>query len=190
MKKFIALILIFATLCLVSCDKIKEILNPVSENSASFTVHHDYGFHNTKSATLLMDGAIIFFDNEEWGIGQLVAADKIILTYRGDELLIQESYPATIVTRNVEIVNIRAEYAEIIELEPTADQDGNISLYATDEDIANLTFLRNERYVVSSDYLFSVLDESFIGNKIYASGIRNGNDFEVHALYDFLRVIE
>ena len=189
MKKIFVFLLILASLLLSSCDKIAALIPDKTEKKATFTAHHDYGFHQTNFATLLMDGSVIFFDKDEWKIQHLVAGDKINLTYIGDELLIQESYPSTIVTKDIEIVDISVEYADIIALEAYIDElTGRVALRAKDESL--LVYKNNEFYVVDEYYGFSELDESFVGKNLFASGEYNDGHFTVHGIYDFERLIK
>ena len=67
MKKILVLFLLLAMLTITSCEAINGILPLGKTNTARFTAHYDYGFHNNGKASLLLDGATVFFEPDEWG---------------------------------------------------------------------------------------------------------------------------
>ncbi len=172
-------------LMLASCEAINGILPPGKTNTARFTAHYDYGFHNTDKASLLLDGATVFFEPAEWGIGRINAGDVIIMEYRGSELLIQESYPATVVTKDVEIINISIEKAEIIELTVIENTGGGFSLDERDSSINITSCAFPNPYVISEDMTYKALDESLVGKTIYGTITKSDDGITLEALYDF-----
>ena len=185
MKKILVLILVFTLLLLCSCETINDISSSKKEKTASFTAVYDYGFHQSGKVSLLLDGSTVFFDSEAWDIDPLIAGDVIVLTYIGNELLIQESYPSTVVTKDIEIVSITAEYADVMMIDVT-HEEGSIAFVAYDSSINEVQMSGAEQYVISDNSSFTTLDESFVGETIYASGKINGDTFVVSALYDYM----
>lgn len=185
MKRILVLFLLFAMLMLTSCEAIGGILPLGKTNTARFTAHYDYGFHNNGKASLLLDGATVFFDPEEWGIDRINAGDVIVMEYRGGELLIQESYPATVVTKDVEIINISIEKAKIIELTVMENPGGGFSLSERDNSINITSYAFPNLYVISEDMTYRSLDESPVGKTLYGTITESDDGITLEALYDF-----
>ena len=171
-------------LMLASCEAISGILPLGKTNTARFTAHYDYGFHNTDKASLLLDGANVFFEPADWDIGRINAGDVIVMEYRG-ELLIQESYPATVVTKDVEIINISIEKAQIIELTVMENPGGGVSLNERDSSINIKSYAFPDFYVISEDMTYKSLDESLVGKSLYGTITENDDGITLEALYDF-----
>ena len=193
MKKLIALTLALtlalAVLMLASCEYLPEQLQPSpkpTEQTASFTAGFDYGLHENGKATLLLSGSNVFFDTEQWGIGRINAGDVITVRFFGVELLIQESYPSTVVTKDIEIRDITAERADVLELTvkkigdtvALSDEEGRVSTLL-------MTSPGGKRYIVSEDGSFEELSEEHVGCKVYATGKLEGSSFRVAAYYAY-----
>ena len=190
MKKIIALILTLATLSLASCeylpDEIRDMIPSEKVRTVSFTAGYDYGLHQDGKATLLLDYCNIFFDPDKWGVGRINAGDVITMEYRGGELLIQESYPGTVVTKDIEIIDISAQRAEVIELE--VKQAGNaIALFEKSGEITSLLTASASptRRIVLEDESFEDISEKHVGSTVYATGHRDGASFTISAYYEF-----
>ena len=108
--KRIAILLSVVILCisLASCG----IGGTLAPKHTDFIVDYDYGIHREDMATPLLDDSKLFFDLDEWGIDTLVGGDIVTLSYTG-ELLIQETYPSTVATKNLKIVDISVKKAEL-----------------------------------------------------------------------------
>lgn len=75
------------------------------------TARYDYGMHRPGLATMLYDSSTLFFALPE-GFDPPVAGDEFTITYTG-QLLIQESYPSTVVITDGKIIGVTAEPAVI-----------------------------------------------------------------------------
>lgn len=189
MKKIIALILTLAALMLASCDHLPEHLTPApeaTEQTVTFTASLDYSTHVDGEAILLLDYCNVFFDLDDWGIGRINAGDVIEMRFYGVELLIQESYPGTVVTKDIEIRDITAQRADVIELTvkkigdavALSDESGKVSSLL-------MTTPGAKRYIVYEDGSYAELSEKHVGEKIYATGKLEGSSFRVAAYYAF-----
>ena len=142
--------------------------------------------HQDGKATLLLDYCNIFFDPDKWGVGRINAGDVITMEYRGGELLIQESYPGTVVTKDIEIIDISVGRAEVIELE--VKKAGNaIALFEKSGEITSLLTASASltRRIVLEDESFEDISEKHAGSTVYATGHRDGASFTVNAYYGF-----
>ena len=190
MKKLIALILVLIMLTFTSCEYLPSELLGVIEmgkvHTVSFTAGYDYGFHEEGRATLLLSGSSIFFDTDEWEIGRINAGDVITVEYRG-ELLIQETYPGVVVTKNAEIISITAHRADVIELIAEGTEDDPVIRTVSGEDIRLIpTDAGTETtMVIDEDGSFRQLCEAHLDGKIYATGKLGDGSFEVRAFYGF-----
>lgn len=192
MKKIIALLLVFTVLSLASCEYLPEQLQDLvlsgkfKVRTVSFTAGYDYGLHQGGRATLLLDYCNLFFDPDDWWIGRINAGDVITMDYRGGELLIQESYPGTVVTKDVEILNITVTRAEVIELEVKRVAD----MIALTEKSGRITSLLTTdaspgRRIVLDDGSFTELSVKYVGATVYATGHSEDSSFRVSAYYGF-----
>lgn len=126
MKKLISLILsLFCAMSLVSCaEQAQEQTWDVGNTTApdpstqtpgggiyTVTAGYDYGMHRPGLATVLYSYSTLFFNLPE-GYDPPVAGDEFTVTYTG-QLLIQESYPSTVVITGGEITGVTAEPALI-----------------------------------------------------------------------------
>lgn len=190
MKKLVALLLLIAMLSLASCeylpDELSELITSQRMQTVSFTAGYDYGFHQKDQATLLLGGSNIFFDPDEWDIGRINAGDVINVEYRG-ELLVQETYPGTVITKNAEIISISVQRADVIELTVTGVTD---DLTLVPKDGSSTALIPTDpgtetTMIVSADGSFRQLWDGHLGTPIYATGKYSGDSFEVRAYYGF-----
>lgn len=132
MKKIISLILALAALiCFVSCAYIEEdqglsdIVEDIVGNvtGGEYNVHalYDYGFHMTDKASLLYDHSSPFFDIPEEH-GAVIGGDCFTVKYTG-ELLIQETYPSSVVFYGGEITEVSSQKAEVVRVLYTPSDD-------------------------------------------------------------------
>ncbi|MBQ8287860.1 MAG: hypothetical protein IJX76_03715 [Clostridia bacterium] len=126
MKKLLSLILAtIAALSLASCAELSEVggtptgTNPGTTSGTTddapgtytVTARYDYGMHRPGLATMLYDSSTLFFALPE-GFDPPVAGDEFTVTYTG-QLLIQETYPSTVVITGGEIIGVTAVPAVI-----------------------------------------------------------------------------
>ena len=78
------------------------------------TAGYDYGFHMPGKAVMLYSSSSLFFDIPR-SHGTVVAGDKFTITY-GGELLVQESYPSTVVTKHLTLIGVSSDKAPVIEV--------------------------------------------------------------------------
>lgn len=83
------------------------------KGETSFVVTCDYGLHRQGKATLLLDGSTVFFNPDEYDIETLVIGDEVVVKYSG-EMLLQETYPSTVVFQGGELKSVKVTKAEII----------------------------------------------------------------------------
>ena len=185
MKKTLLLLILVISLSLTSCS-LGDLLSSKQTRDASFTANYDYGFHMEGRAALLLSGSTVFFEPSEWDIGTILAGDVITMTYRGRELMVQESYPSRVVTDGVEIISITQTKAKVMKLTATKTPDGKIAMKGENISVALAFPEAEEHYVISSDMTFRVLDKSFDGRTLYATYTQKGNVAEIHAIYDYL----
>lgn len=119
MKKLISALLATATLLSLSaCDYLTDDGKPTGtgapeEPTSTYTVtaNFDYGMHRPGLATMLYSSSTLFFDLPV-GYDPVIAGDEFTVTYTG-QLLIQESYPSTVVIPDGKIISVTAKPAEI-----------------------------------------------------------------------------
>ncbi|MBQ7324946.1 MAG: hypothetical protein IJW98_04315 [Clostridia bacterium] len=122
MKKLLSLVL--SLLCIVSCTGCVARMLDVGGTTLpdpskqqpggglyTVTAGYDYGMHRPGLATMLYSSSTLFFDLPE-GYDPPVAGDEFAITYTG-ELLIQESYPSTVVITGGKVIGVTAEPAII-----------------------------------------------------------------------------
>ena len=122
MKKLLSLVL--SLLCIVSCTGCVARMLDVGGTTLpdpskqqpggglyTVTAGYDYGMHRPGLATMLYSSSTLFFDLPE-GYDPPVAGDEFAITYTG-ELLIQESYPSTVVITGGKVIGVTAEPAVI-----------------------------------------------------------------------------
>ena len=109
----VGLLFSFSACADLSEDSKPANTNPPSEQEQTYTVtaNYDYGMHRPGLATMLYSYSTLFFTLPE-GYDPVVAGDEFTVTYTG-QLLIQESYPSTVVITGGEIVKVIAKPAVI-----------------------------------------------------------------------------
>ena len=182
-KLFIPILLLALCFSFPSCG-IGGVLVPKQIN---FTVDYDYGLHREDMATLLLDDSKLFFDLEEWGIDTLVGGDVITLKYTG-ELLIQETYPSTVVTKNLKIVDISVKKAELLELVVILDENENPALAVKDGSFdKTFTFASETAYIIDEDLSYHELSASDVGKTVWGSYVvpDSTQNIEIISLYSY-----
>lgn len=149
-----------------------------------FFTNYDYGFHIENKVTLLLGGALFFFNGSDYGIKQRVNAGDIFTLYYEGELLIQETYPSTVDTRNMTILDIRRAKAHIVAGNILKNSDSNQYEFIS-EILPPLSLTPN---VVEEEGLFSEVT-NYYEKKVYAT---YSNTLTItptiSALYSFLPV--
>ncbi len=135
MKKLLSLTLAALTaLSLLACADVGEPAGPGDastgkEQTYTVTASYDYGMHRPNRATMLYNYSTLFFPLPE-GYDPPVAGDEFTVTYTG-QLLIQESYPSTVVITEGEIASVTAEPAVIRQVRYNA-ADQSLTLIDSD----------------------------------------------------------
>lgn len=175
---FAGLILCFS---LASCG----IGGTLVPKQTDFIVDYDYGLHREDMATPLLNDSKLFFDPQEWGIDTLVGGDVITMKYKG-ELLIQETYPSTVVTKGLTIVDISVTKAQLIELEVVAVEGESPMLVPLVNCFTNpLTY--KTLYIINEDLSYHELGESDVGKTVWGSYARSDEtgEIEIISLYSY-----
>ena len=159
---------------LFSCSQ--EGTEPPSILSRNITI--DYGLHVSDRVTELFGGAIIPTEIREKAGTPLIAGDEVRVSFTG-EWLEQETYPSTIVMKDVQIQSVEVTHLPIVECELVANPGGGISLLPTSHDILLGAFLTP--YVIHLDGSFNDLNDGSVGEKVYAVS----QDGDVLAIYDY-----
>ena len=147
--------------------------NKENESTMDMVAHYDYGFHMENGLTLLLDGCNLFFKPADYGIAKLVAGDIITITYKGG-CYIQETYPGTVVTKDMTIIDVTVQEAPILELTVMSVSDGYDVFYG------NNGVACNTNYVINEDGTFEKLGEKHVGEKLYGT---------IHALTSFINIM-
>ena len=155
-------------------------INFIKEKELTMKAHYDYGLFQENKATLLLDSCNFFFSPADYGIGQLLAGNIVHITHTGD-LMIAESYPGMVITKNAKIKNITVEEANIIELEVKRNAEGEVSLYYAD----CVYSFSDVRYVIHEDGTFEELSEKHIGSIIYGTEMSKTSVIDLQALYSY-----
>ena len=172
-----ALLLVVSSLFagLSSCSQ--EGTEPPSILSRSITI--DYGLHVSDRVTELFGGAIIPAEIREKAGTPLIAGDEVRVSFTG-EWLEQETYPSTIVMKDVQIQSVEVTHLPIVECElAVIPCGGGIGLLPTSHDILLGSFLTP--YVIHPDGSFNDLNDESVGTKVYAVS----QDGDVLAFYDY-----
>ena len=169
----------------------------LAENSSStvdtqtllLTAHFDYGLHVDNRATLLLGGCSLFFDLESYGIDRINAGDVVEIVYRG-ELYVLETYPSTVDTSQMEIVDIKITKARTMAFSVMETEDDVSLIYAfnslTSVQDSFVTFAPAENlYVVNYDGTFAPLGKEHVGQRLYGTVKKVGEDYEIIALYSY-----
>ena len=181
-KVLIALLLIFAALTLSSCSELTGLL---TEQKSDFVVDYDYGFHNEGRAELLLSSCKIFFDPDEYGMTPFVAGDKVTVTYRG-EMLIQESYPGTVVTKGAKISSIEKTDAKTSKAMVIRGEEGINLILLSDEPLPRLGIAIKSQNLISEDMTFRPLTAKDEGLEVFVSYEAKDGVITVFAIYDYL----
>lgn len=160
---------------LFSCSQ--EGTEPPSILSRSITI--DYGLHVSDRVTELFGGAIIPAEIREKAGTPLIAGDEVRVSFTG-EWLEQETYPSTIVMKDVQIQSVEVTHLPIVEcVLAVIPCGGGIGLLPTSDDILLGSFLTP--YVIHLDGSFNDLNDESVGKQVYAVS-QNG---DILALYDY-----
>jgi hypothetical protein len=180
-KILIAFTLVLASLLLSSCSFISEYLD---EEVSYFTAHYDYGFHEEGKAVLLLSSCNLFFDPDDYGMTPFVAGDTVKVTFRG-EILIQESYPGRVVTKNAEISSIEKTDANISRATVIRGEDGINLILTADTPIPRLGIAIKSENLISSDMTFRPLTAEDEGLEVFVSYEAGDGVITVFAIYDY-----
>ena len=181
-KIFIAFTLVFASLLLSSCSFIPNLF---PEEAAYFTADYDYGFHNEGKAELLLSSCKVFFDPDEYEMTPFVAGDTVRVTYRG-EMLIQESYPGTVVTRGAKISSIEKTDAKISPATVIRGEEGINLILLSSEPLPRLGIAIRSEKLISEDMTFRTLTAEDEGLEVFVSYEAKDGMITVFAIYDYL----
>ena len=181
-KIFIAFTLVFASLLLSSCSFIQNLF---PEEVAYFTADYDYGFHNEGKAELLLSSCKIFFDPDEYEMTPFVAGDTVRVTYRG-EMLVQESYPGTVVTRGAKISSIEKTDARISPATVIRGEEGINLILLSSEPLPRLGIAIRSENLISEDMTFRPLTAEDEGLEVFVSYEAKDGLITVFAIYDYL----
>lgn len=187
MKKLLACIAALPfTLCVGACSTLQKNSSTDGNTypSVSFTARYDYGFHIQNTPTLLLDGATLFFDPANYGIETLLAGDVVTVQYEG-EFSIQETYPATVVTKDLTIKNVTVEEAGIVAFEVMQNPGGGISLTPKNDGVSVSKFNLPNQYVIDADMTYKPLSESHLGQTVYGTYVAGKDNVEIEALYSY-----
>lgn len=183
MKKFLAILLCCLSIFSFGCNVAKAN----KEETVTFVCNYDYGFHMPGKCVLLLSGSMMFFNPKDYGIDYpLIAGDKIIVIYKG-ECLIQETYPSTVYTKNMEIIKIEVIKATVEEYEIVLDGGKKQIGKWFSEDSLGIIDLNNKRpYVVNKDGSFCFFDELEVGSKVYVATPTYEENLATAAYYSYL----
>ena len=172
-----ALLLVVSSLFagLFSCSQ--EGTEPPSILSRNIVL--DYGQHVSDRVTELFGGAIIPTEIREKAGTPLIAGDEVRVSFTG-EWLEQETYPSTIVMKDVQIQSVEVTHLPIVEcVLAVVPCGGEISLLPMSHDILLGSFLTS--YVIHLDGSFNDLNDESVGKQVYAVS----QDGDVLAIYDY-----
>ncbi len=144
----------------------------------SLTAGYDYGMHQMGKAALLLDGSKLFFECADWGITALLAGDVVTVHYKG-EWYIQETYPSTVATKDMQIEDIRVEYAPVWELEVRAGE-GGVTLHAKNGEAVAAP---KTPYLIAQDASFVEITAKNVGQTVYGTVV--GEPKRVAAVYAY-----
>ena len=194
--KLLPIILLLLT-GITSCDNSSNSLSSVNSSESSETslsseeevqsitmmMAFDYGFHLEDKASLLISWSLLFFNPLDYGISELIAGDVVTVTYYG-ELWILESYPSTVNTDKMEIINVEVAEAIIVPYEIKNVTGGGTFPWTSNEDYQrDITFATEN--VVAEDYTFKHWEEYPARTIIYGTVPTSGRTNEIIAFYDY-----
>ena len=191
MKKFFMFMMsaIFALTAFGSCGLYNGNTTDSSDDSSSdssqssikkmtMTAHYDYGMHIEDKITVLLNSSNVFFKLADYGIEKLLAGDVVTVEYTG-ECYIQETYPSTVVTKDMDIQNVTVLEAKVLELSVGMSDDGITLNYG------NNTVFNNAKYVINEDGTFETLGEQHVGTTLYGTDSPTASSFQIMALYTY-----
>lgn len=143
-------------------------------------VRYDYGFHVEDTLTMLYNDILPFINTEQYGITNLLAGDLLTVRYTG-EILIQETYPATVGPSEFTITDVSVIRAKVVRL-AFYEQKDNYNQFITVDGSAKI-YRANYPYVIYPDDTFSAFDETNLGRAYYGTIRGDMNTAEVSALY-------
>ncbi len=133
---------------------------PRETQQAAFHTLYDYGVSSEDKATLLMDGATVFVDE------QLIAGDEVYVSFTG-ECLIEESYPANVVFVDGEIKRVDVRPARICVL--TVIEDAATGKKMLKGEHKNAVQSVPDYVLTDADGSFTTWSQFEVGTRIYAS---------------------
>ena len=140
---------------------VHTIIPPIIEE-AEFTVNYDYGQHIQTSdgqglATILLNGCSLFFDPYDYDIEMPLLAGDVLTVYYTGEMLIQETYPATVVIQNGSIEHVeKSKKATLVSLETR-----NGELYTQD----GVVVADMPKYALNADRTYLSVEEAIESGK-------------------------
>ena len=182
MKKIIALLLSLCCVCiLTACESVVTVFTKYQVKECVVSTHYDYGFHQEERAVLLYNSCTDFFTLPE-GMAYAIAGDVFTLAYTG-EMMIQTSYPGSVIIEDGEIRSVKVEKAKIMQL--IYRQDG---WYASSGEA--VLILELPEYVIENPQsgAFVPLTDIEEGTLLYASyspvdGYDEENGYRIAALF-------
>ncbi len=162
-KFFAAFLSVFLLCFSAGCASLKawwedinvKLIPPSLAPSTTFTVEYDYGGVEEGKATLLLNGSSLFFDPENYSLSPLIAGDEIKVSYDG-ELLIQETYPSTIVVQGKLVGIEKTKSATVMNVTFNGIEEGKIL-------VNGYTFDRLPAYIIEEDGSMTPLTEVEVG---------------------------
>lgn len=163
MKKILIVMLsVLLCLSLASC-----VPRGGAFKSKDFAVSYDYGTVASGKATALLDSSNIFFELDDWNIDSLIGGDVVTVRYKG-EMRIQESYPSTVVTKDITLVSIFVTKADVMEL-AVVEGEGGVPLLQAKNPSFTPYFDTDKIMIINADLTYSELSASDIGKTLWAS---------------------
>lgn len=181
MKKIIILTLsILILISLASC-----VPRGGAFKSKDFAVSYDYGTVASGKATALLDSSNIFFELDDWNIDSLIGGDVVTVRYKG-EMRIQETYPSTVVTKDITLVSIFVTKAAVMELAVVEGEGGAPVLQAKNSALTPY-FEADKIMIVNEDLTYSELSASDIGKTLWGSyRVKTGeSQANISAVYSY-----
>lgn len=181
MKKIFALLLglILSMTAFGACNKVAKVIPLGEKQMMTMRAYYDYGYHVADKATLLLDGCNVFFNPADYGITELLAGDVVTITYRG-ECYIQETYPGTVVTKDMKIIDVAQQKAKILELEVWQVPGGGYNVIYNGGSVGC-----DNTYVINADGSFEELGEHHVNQTLYGTDFPLTPSFEIKALYSY-----
>lgn len=145
----------------------------------------DYGVHIDGKITTLINGNLIWFNLNDYGIDKLVAGDELVIKYTG-EYEVQETYPGSVNSKKIDIKSVELIKAEIAEFKLLIKPGTNeLELKPVDSKYNNFALLNSEGYVISQDQSFKKYTKYPYDTTIWATLPRTTGSIRVDGLYDY-----